>query len=109
LKIQFKTNFSQRIDPLYVENKFNYYNTKYDSYFNDIIKINYINQDIYNKIVFNKDIDFSKYPRIIKTNITPDYILKNREIIYNFLKKSRIDQISIEKKVYQSFLSKYNI
>jgi hypothetical protein len=99
--VQYKTIFRKTI---YLnDSRFKLFNEKYDSYFTDKIKINFLHKQVY----YNQFIDYKKYPRFTKTNISIDYILKNQNVINNFLKETCNYQRINEMKAYKIMLSKF--
>jgi hypothetical protein len=99
--IQYKTIFNQT--KVLSDLRLQSLNEKYDSYFTDIIKINYFNKKSY----YDQFIDHNKYPRIIKTNISQEFILENKIKINNYIKTTESMQIINERLVYNIFKNNF--
>jgi hypothetical protein len=99
--IQYKTIFRQI--PFFNDSKFYQFDKKYDLFFNDIIKINFYYKNVY----YDQFIDHNKYPRIIKTNISEDFILKNKNKINEYLKSTKNFQLINERKAYNLIKNRF--
>lgn len=81
-----------------------FFNSKYDPYFVDKIKLNFI----YKKAYDGQNFDHHKYSRFIKTNVMFNNILENQDVINNYLKETlplqKMNQIKVYKYMTYKFL-----